>query len=114
MYRASGFKKTPKDNIIGTSTNGARIHRNCHTASKNSKPRQLQGKVFAFTWLFTGLVTAAGLAENPTHEALNWYDPWDLSPKSYNLNRKLYQDPPCTLNWGYMVPNSRYLGHNRG
>ena len=24
------------------------------------------------------------------------------------------QDPPCTLNWGYMVPNSRYLGPNRG
>ena len=20
------------------------------------------------------------------------------------------QDPACTLNWGYMVPNSRYLG----
>ena len=26
----------------------------------------------------------------------------------------LYQDPPCTLNWGYMVPNSGYLGPNRG
>ena len=26
----------------------------------------------------------------------------------------LYQDPPCTLNWGYMVPNGRYLGPNRG
>ena len=25
-----------------------------------------------------------------------------------------YQDPPCTLSWGYMVPNSRYLGPNRG
>ena len=25
-----------------------------------------------------------------------------------------YQDPPCTLNWGYMVPNSGYLGPNRG
>ena len=25
-----------------------------------------------------------------------------------------YQDPPCTFNWGYMVPNSRYLGPNRG
>ena len=25
-----------------------------------------------------------------------------------------FQDPPCTLNWGYMVPNSRYLGPNRG
>ena len=25
-----------------------------------------------------------------------------------------YQDPPCTLNWGYRVPNSRYLGPNRG
>ena len=25
-----------------------------------------------------------------------------------------YQDPPCTLNWGYMAPNSRYLGSNRG
>ena len=26
----------------------------------------------------------------------------------------IYQDLPCTLNWGYMVPNSRYLGPNRG
>ena len=26
----------------------------------------------------------------------------------------LFQDPPCTLNWGYVVPNSRYLGPNRG
>ena len=26
----------------------------------------------------------------------------------------IHQDPPCTLNWGYMVPNSRYLGPNRG
>ena len=24
------------------------------------------------------------------------------------------QDPPCTLNWGYMVPNNGYLGLNRG
>ena len=24
------------------------------------------------------------------------------------------QDPPCTLNWGYMVPNSGYLGPYRG
>ena len=24
-----------------------------------------------------------------------------------------YQDLPCTLNWGYMVPNSGYLGPNR-
>ena len=24
------------------------------------------------------------------------------------------QDPPCTLNWGYMVPSSGYLGPNRG
>ena len=23
------------------------------------------------------------------------------------------QDLTCTLNWGYMVPNSRYLGPNR-
>ena len=26
----------------------------------------------------------------------------------------VFQDPPCTLNWGDMVPNSRYLGPNRG
>ena len=26
----------------------------------------------------------------------------------------MFQDPPCTLNWGYMVPNNGYLGHNRG
>ena len=25
-----------------------------------------------------------------------------------------YQDPPSTLNWGYIVPNSGYLGLNRG
>ena len=25
----------------------------------------------------------------------------------------IYQDPPCSLNWGYMVLNSRYLGPNR-
>ena len=24
------------------------------------------------------------------------------------------QDLPCTLNWAYMVPNSGYLGPNRG
>ena len=24
------------------------------------------------------------------------------------------QDPPSTLNWRYMVPNSRYLGPNKG
>ena len=24
------------------------------------------------------------------------------------------QDPPGTLNWGYMVPHSGYLGPNRG
>ena len=24
------------------------------------------------------------------------------------------QDPPCTLNWGYMVLNSGYIGPNRG
>ena len=26
----------------------------------------------------------------------------------------IYQDPPCTLNWGYMVPNSGCLSPNRG
>ena len=25
-----------------------------------------------------------------------------------------YQDLPCSLNWGYIVPNSRYLSLNRG
>ena len=29
-------------------------------------------------------------------------------------NTSSHHDPPCTLNWGYMVPNSRYLGPNRG
>ena len=24
----------------------------------------------------------------------------------------VYQDLPCTLSWGYMVPNSGYLGPN--
>ena len=26
----------------------------------------------------------------------------------------IHQDPPCTLNWRYMVPNSRYLGPKGG
>ena len=26
----------------------------------------------------------------------------------------VHQDLPCTLNWGYMVPNSGYLSPNRG
>ena len=26
----------------------------------------------------------------------------------------VYQDPPSTLSWGYMVPNNGYLGPNRG
>ena len=26
----------------------------------------------------------------------------------------LYQDPPCTSNGGYMVPNSRFLAPNIG
>ena len=31
------------------------------------------------------------------------------------MNQKVVnQDPPCTLNRGYMVPNSGYLGPNRG
>ena len=25
-----------------------------------------------------------------------------------------FQDPPSTLNWGYMVPNNGYLGPDRG
>ena len=25
-----------------------------------------------------------------------------------------FQDPPCTLNWEYMVPDSRYLGLKKG
>ena len=25
-----------------------------------------------------------------------------------------HQDPPSTLNWGYMLPNNGYLGPNRG
>ena len=28
--------------------------------------------------------------------------------------RDLSLDPPCTLNWGYMVPNNGYLGPPRG
>ena len=28
--------------------------------------------------------------------------------------RSVNQDLPCTLNWGCMVPNSGYLGPNRG
>ena len=34
--------------------------------------------------------------------------------QSGGVDPNLFQDPPCTLNWGYMVPNSRYLGPNRG
>ena len=33
---------------------------------------------------------------------------------NYHTSSTLYQDPPCTLNWGYMVPNSGYLGPNKG
>ena len=33
---------------------------------------------------------------------------------SQNPRKLQYQDPPCTFNWGYMVPNSGYLGPNRG
>ena len=25
----------------------------------------------------------------------------------------VYQDPPCTHNWGYMVPDSGYLGRRK-
>ena len=32
----------------------------------------------------------------------------------YPYTYELYQDLPCTLNWGYMAPNSGYLGPNRG
>ena len=34
---------------------------------------------------------------------------WFVRPKG-----SMYQDLPSTLNWGYMVPNSGYLGPNRG
>ena len=43
-----------------------------------------------------------------------------LNPKAHLLisssgKRMIcYQDLPCTLNWGYMIPNSGYLGSNRG
>ena len=32
----------------------------------------------------------------------------------YDHRRTHYQDLPCTLNWGYMVPNDGYLSPNRG
>ena len=38
-------------------------------------------------------------------------------PENYKPNLSggaPYQDLPCTLNWGYMVPNSGYLSPNRG
>ena len=28
------------------------------------------------------------------------------------IAKTIYQDIPSTLNWGYMAPNSRYLGLN--
>ena len=34
--------------------------------------------------------------------------------KEETYYRVLYQDPPCTLKLGYMVPNSGYLASNRG
>ena len=37
-----------------------------------------------------------------------------VSPKEMRESNFTYQDLPCTLNWGYMVPNSGYLGPNRG
>ena len=41
--------------------------------------------------------------------------PWvrHLRVEGLGLNLSVYQDPPCTLNWGYMFPNSGYLGPNR-
>ena len=33
---------------------------------------------------------------------------------SNNNDGNKIQDLPSTLNWGYMVPNSGYLGPNRG
>ena len=38
---------------------------------------------------------------------------WSDVSLQYNLQFN-YQDPPCTLNLGYMVPNSAYLGVYRG
>ena len=32
----------------------------------------------------------------------------------FGIRAARFQDPPCTLNSGYMVPNSRYLGRNKG
>ena len=29
-------------------------------------------------------------------------------------SRNISNQDPCTLNWGYMVTNNRYLGPNRG
>ena len=35
-----------------------------------------------------------------------------MKPRVMDISKS--QDPPCTLNWGYMVPNNGYLGPNRG
>ena len=43
-----------------------------------------------------------------------WVLPVPPSPTVKANFRILYLDPPCTLNWGYMVLNSGYLGPNRG
>ena len=37
------------------------------------------------------------------------------TPTNFATNNfSIYQDLPCTLNWGFVVPNSGYLGPNRG
>ena len=41
----------------------------------------------------------------------SWRDPPGISRDCGVLTN---QDPPCTLNWGYMVPNSGYLGPKGG
>ena len=40
--------------------------------------------------------------------------PYLDDPVAQGLGFRVYRDLPCTLNWGYMVPNSGYLGPNRG
>ena len=39
---------------------------------------------------------------------------WPEGPQARYDIGVIFQDRPFTLNWGYMVPNSKYLGPNRG
>ena len=61
------------------------------------------------------LAGKASSAPNERHEARCHHQ--DVEPAACKADPAEGAErgsPPCTLNWGYMVPNSGYLGPNRG